>query len=78
MNKVYFPGGKTPITPVQMANAANAITRRDCFTPYDFMGDDSRISYVFGKRSCTDVDEGVITIKDGEVIKVPNNFWLPF
>ena len=28
--------------------------------------------------ACTDVDEGVITIKDGEVIKVPNNFWLPF
>lgn len=44
MNKVYFPGGKTPITPVQMADAANAITRRNCFTPADFEGENSRIA----------------------------------
>lgn len=35
-------------------------------------------SHAFGKRTCTDVDEGVITIKDGEVVKSPANFWLPF
>lgn len=35
-------------------------------------------SHTFGKRSCTDVDEGVITIKNGEVVMSPDNFWLPF
>lgn len=35
-------------------------------------------SHTFGKRSCTDVDEGVITVKNGEVVKSPTNFWLPF
>lgn len=35
-------------------------------------------SKAFGKMPCTDYDEGVVTIKGGEVIKVPANFWLPF
>lgn len=32
----------------------------------------------FGETQCIDHDEGAITIKDGEVIRVPDNFWLPF
>lgn len=35
-------------------------------------------STAFGEHRCTDHDEGVITIKNGEVIKAPDNFWLPF
>lgn len=35
-------------------------------------------SHAFGKKSCTDIDEGVITIKNSEVVKSPANFWLPF
>lgn len=31
-----------------------------------------------GEKECTDHDDGVITVKNGQVILVPNNFWLPF
>lgn len=33
---------------------------------------------VFGKKSCTTFDEGVMTFKDGKVVNAPKNFWLPF
>ena len=31
-----------------------------------------------GEKECTDHDKGVVTVKNGQVILVPNNFWLPF
>lgn len=44
MNRVYAPNGKNPLTPQEIASAANAITRNKPFLPSDFEGERSRIS----------------------------------
>ena len=43
MNQVFMRGSHTPLTPEQLANAANAITERNPFFPVDFQGPSSRI-----------------------------------
>lgn len=55
MNKVYKDKSKTPLTPAELATAANAITKRKPFTSFDFDGPDSRIQ---GAGHCDCEGEG--------------------
>ena len=45
MNQVFYKGGRTPLTPEQLAKEANAIyDRKGPFQPSDYMGEHSRIA----------------------------------
>jgi hypothetical protein len=59
------------------ANLSELAKRHGCVDG-DYWAEYSEYAAVFGKEKCISYDEGVITIKNGEVIKVPDNFWLPF
>lgn len=44
MNKVYYKNGKVPLTPKELATAANVVCQKPIFTPEMFEGEKSRIS----------------------------------
>lgn len=61
-NKVYRPGGTVPLSPVELAMEANAITKKRPFGAWDFRGADSRIAGVL--CDCPDGGEFELLPKD--------------